>query len=235
GLRDESLDKLKHAVGPVDEAVEELMRIDRSLAGSPLVEPAFGTRGLFAWRQPEKGQVVRTLEMRSRLLELRSALGVDEVRDRVRKPTLRIALCRNAACLDENRPAGTESAQRIVKPRGGADELGRGCRVEIGAAEPGRALEAAILVEDYARRDERRPGQEIGKHSGLFAILREVQHGKRLTRRDAMDSGGVGARRRRTARRALRPRPPPCARSPTTRGQRSTGEVPIRRQPLECL
>ena len=28
GLRDESLDKLKHAVGPVDEAVEELMRID---------------------------------------------------------------------------------------------------------------------------------------------------------------------------------------------------------------
>src|SRR5215831_16771382 len=147
-LREESLDKLKHAVGPVDEAVEELMRIDRSRAGSSLVEPAFGTRGLFARRQPEKGQIVRTLEMRSRFLELRSALGVDEVRDRVRKPTLRIALCRNTACLDENRPAGAESTQRIVEPRGGADELGWGCRIEIGAAEPGRALEAPILVED---------------------------------------------------------------------------------------
>src|SRR5215831_5889190 len=74
GLRNESLDKLKHAVDPVDKAVEELMRIDRSFTGSSLVEPAFGTRGLFAWRQPEKGQVVRTLEMRSRLLEF---LGIE--------------------------------------------------------------------------------------------------------------------------------------------------------------
>src|SRR5262245_1526703 len=154
------------------------MRIDLRFTGSSLVEPAFGTRGLFARSQPKKGQVVRTLEMRSRFLELRSALGVDEVRDRVRKPALRIALCRNAACLDENRPAGAESTQRIVEPRGGADELGWGCRIEIGAAEPGRALEAAILVEDYVRRDERRPRQEIGKHSGFLAIFREVQHGE---------------------------------------------------------
>ena len=93
-----------------------------------------------------KGQVVRTLEMRSRFLELRSALGVDEGRDRIRKPTPRITLNRNAACLDENRPAGAESTQRIVEPRGGADELGRGCRMEIGAAEPGRALEAPSLL-----------------------------------------------------------------------------------------
>ena len=180
GLRDKSLDKLQHAVGAVDEAVEELMRIDRSLAGSSLVEPAFGTRGLFAWRQPEKGQVVRALEMRSLFLELRSALGVDEVRDRIGKPALRIALCRNAACLDEDRPAGAEPTQRVVEPRGGADEFGRGCAIEIGSAEPRRALEAAVLVEDDARRDERRPRQEIGKHLGLLAIFGEVQHGVRL-------------------------------------------------------
>src|SRR6516165_3201273 len=96
GLRNESLDKLQHAVGPVDEAIDELMGIDAALAGSPLVKPAFGTRGLFARRQPEEGQVVRTLEMRSRFLELCSALGVDEVRDPIRKPALRITLCRNA-------------------------------------------------------------------------------------------------------------------------------------------
>src|SRR5215467_14283335 len=111
------------------------MGIGAPLAGSPLVEPAFGARRLFARRQPEKGQVIRALEMRSRFLELRSALGVDEVRDRVRKPALRIALCRNAACLDENRPAGPKPAQGVVEPRGGANELGRGCRIEIGSAE----------------------------------------------------------------------------------------------------
>src|SRR5262249_53634188 len=211
-LRNESLDKLKHAVDPVDKAVEELMRIDRSFTGSSLVEPAFGTRGLFAWRQPEKGQVVRTLEMGSRFLELCPALSVDEGGDGIWKPALRITLCRKAACLDEDRPAGPEPAQGVVEPRGGANELGRGCRIEIGSAEAGGALEAPILVEDHARCDERRPRQEIGKHSGFLAIFSEVQHGLRPTRQGVMDNAGVGARRRRTARRALRPRPPPCAR-----------------------
>jgi len=106
GLRTESLDKLEHAVGAVDKAIEELTGIDAALAGSSLVEPALGARGLFARRQPEEGHAIRALEMRSRFLELRSALGVDKVRDGVRKPALRIALCRNAACLDEDRPAG---------------------------------------------------------------------------------------------------------------------------------
>src|SRR5262245_13125693 len=99
------------------------MGIDAALAGSPLVEPAFGARRLFARRQPEEGQVIRALEMRSRFLELRSALGVHEAGDGIGKPALRITLCRNAACLDENRPAGPEPAQRVVKPRGGANEL----------------------------------------------------------------------------------------------------------------
>src|SRR5262249_19716753 len=121
------------------------MGIDTALAGSPLVEPAFRTRRLFARRQPEKGQVIHALEMRSRFLELCSALGINEVRDRVRKPALRITLCRNAACLDENCPAGAEPAQCVVEPRGGANELGRCCRLEIGSAEPRRALEAAVL------------------------------------------------------------------------------------------
>src|SRR6516162_4855163 len=177
GLRDESLDKLKHAVGAVDKAIEELMGINAALAGSPLVEPAFGARRFFARRQPEEGQAIRALEMDSRFLELCPALSVDEVRDGVRKLALRITLCRNAACLDENRPAGPEPAQGVVEPRGGANELCRGCRIEIGSPEPGRALEAPILVEDHARCDERRPRQEIGKHSGFLAIFREVQHG----------------------------------------------------------
>src|SRR5260370_42453217 len=123
------------------------MGIGAALAGSPLVEPAFGARSLFARRQPEKGQVIRALEMRSRFLELRSALGVDKARGRVRKPALGIALCRNAACLDEDRPAGPEPAQRVVEPRSGADEPGRGCRIDDGSGEPRRTLEAALLLQ----------------------------------------------------------------------------------------
>src|SRR5207245_1706863 len=124
GLRNESLEKLEHTVGTVGEAIEELMGIDAALAGSPLVEPTFGARRLFARRQPEEGQVIRALEMRSHFLELCSALGINEVRDRVRKPAPRITLCRNAACLDENCPAGPEPAQCVVEPRGGPHELG---------------------------------------------------------------------------------------------------------------
>src|SRR6516162_3115608 len=176
-LRNESLDKLKHAVGPIDEAIEELMGVDAAFAGSPLIEPAFGTRGLFARRQPDEAQVIRALEMGSRFLELCPALSVDEGGDGIWKPALRITLCRKAACLDEDRPAGPEPAQGVVEPRGGANELGRGCRIEIGSAEAGGALEAPILIEDHAGCDERRPGQEIGKHSGFLAIFSEVQHG----------------------------------------------------------
>src|SRR5262249_50128463 len=69
-LRNESLDKLEHAVGAVDKAIEHLMGIDAALAGLPLVEPAFGARRFFARRQPEEGHAIRALEMRSRFLEL---------------------------------------------------------------------------------------------------------------------------------------------------------------------
>ena len=45
--------------------------------------------------------------------------------------------------LDEDRPAGAETAQRVVEPAVDADELGRRRAVEIGPAKARGALEAS--------------------------------------------------------------------------------------------
>ena len=127
GFRHEALDELQHAVGAVDEAAEHLVRIDAARCAAAFVEPGLGARGVLGRRQKEEGQVVGALEVSALLLELRLALGVDQRRDRIRERALRIVLRRVAARLDEDRPAGAETAQRIVEPRGRADQLGRRC------------------------------------------------------------------------------------------------------------
>src|SRR6266852_3964945 len=66
------------------------------------------------------------------------------------------------ACFDENRPARAEAAQRIVEPRRDADQFGRRSAVEVRSPEACCALQAAILAEDDAFADQRRPQQEPG-------------------------------------------------------------------------
>ena len=88
-----------------------------AVARRPLVEPGLGARGVLGRRQPEEGQEIPALEMRTFLLELRPALGIDETRGGIGKLALRIAVGRLALRLDEDRPAGAEAAQRVVEPR----------------------------------------------------------------------------------------------------------------------
>src|SRR5262249_16305078 len=105
---------------------------------------------------------------------------------------------------------------------------------EIGSAELCRALEAAVLVEDHARCDEGGPRQEIGQHLWFFTVLGKAQHRLSLKSRDGPDSADADAPRRRTARPAFPPTPPPYARSPTARDRRSTGADPSRPQLRAC-
>src|SRR5258708_1902615 len=114
--------------------------------------------------------------MRLLLLEPRPALGIDQRRDGIGKPAVRIAVGGIALRLDKDRPARAQPTKRIVEPRRGADELGRRCRVEIGTAKTRRALEAAVLIEHHARSDECRPGQEVSEQSRALAIFGEVHH-----------------------------------------------------------
>ena len=60
----------------------------------------------------------------------------------------------------------------------GRDELGLGRAFKVGPAEREAALEAAVLVEDDPRRDQRRPGQMVGEPVGAAAVFGEVQHAR---------------------------------------------------------
>src|SRR5262245_32961032 len=103
------------------------MRIDCSFPTAPLIEPGLGAGRLLGRRKEEEGQVIGVLEMSPLFLELRFTLDVDKRRNRLRKFTLGIVLSYIPPRLDEDRPAGAETPQRVVEPRAGADELGR-CR-----------------------------------------------------------------------------------------------------------
>ncbi len=61
--------------------------------------------------------------MRLLLLELRPAFGVDQRRDGIGKPAVRIAVGGIALRLDKDRPTGAQPTKRIVEPRRGADEF----------------------------------------------------------------------------------------------------------------
>ena len=95
------------------------------------------------------------------LLEFRLALGIDECRRGVGKAAFRIVEGGVALGLDEDSPSRSQAPQRIVQPPSDGDEFSRHRAIEIRTAEPRCALEAAILVEDDAFVDQRRPGQEI--------------------------------------------------------------------------
>src|SRR5690606_38068390 len=114
-------------------------------------------------RQVGEGEEIARLEMRTRLLEIRLALGVDQRGRRVGKAARRIGADAMALRLHEDRPARAEAAERVVEAASDRDQLGRHGGVEVGATEACRALEAAVLVEDDALSDERRPGQEVGE------------------------------------------------------------------------
>ncbi len=75
----------------------------------------------------------------------------------------RIVLGLEALGLEEERPAGAEAAQYVVKPGTGRDQFRLGCAFEIRSPEADGALEAAVLVEDDARGDERCPRQVVGE------------------------------------------------------------------------
>src|SRR5712672_2891180 len=92
-----------------------------------------------------------------------------------------------AARFDEDRPARTEAAQRVVEPRCDADKFGRCGAVEVWSAEARRALQAAVLVENDTVCDQRCPGQEVREALRLVAIFAEIEH--RVTSRTEM--GGI--------------------------------------------
>jgi hypothetical protein len=93
--------------------------------------------------------------------------------------------------IEEDLRNGSAAAQPLwpltgEKPPLSDEFRGRGA-VEVGPPEARRTLQAAVFVQDHARSDERRPGQEVGEALRFLAILGEVHH--RVTSRSEM--GGI--------------------------------------------
>src|SRR3546814_6780538 len=61
-LGHEAFDQMEHAVRPIDEAGQLLMRIDGA-ARTAFIEPVLRARGLFGRRHPEEGQIIAALEL----------------------------------------------------------------------------------------------------------------------------------------------------------------------------
>src|SRR3546814_2359332 len=91
---------------------------------------------------------------------------------------MRISDWSSDVCSSDLLPAGAEALQDIGGARTGWDQLGLGRGFEIGTAEPRGSLEAAILVQDDAGRDQRRPGQMIGEPVGTASIFAKHQHSR---------------------------------------------------------
>src|SRR6266446_7449839 len=85
-----ALDELKHPVGPVDKALEYLMRVDAAPVDAALVEEGLCPRRLFCRRQEYKREVVGGLEMGAFFLELGCPFGIDQRGNRIRELASRI-------------------------------------------------------------------------------------------------------------------------------------------------
>src|SRR3546814_10751 len=146
----------------------------------PLYQRTPGAVGAIGGRQPDEGQIVSALIMLAFGLEPGAAFLIDQPGGGIGKYAVGIAQGLAAFGLEEQGPAGAEALEHIVGARAGGDQFGLGRRFQIGATERQRPLETAVLVEDHAIGDQRRPGQMVGEAIGTVAIFSQVQHGKWL-------------------------------------------------------
>ena len=175
-LGHEAVEELQHPFGAIGEPGQNLTAIRSRGAAAAFIEKALGTGRFPGRRQIQKGQVIGRLVMRPLLLERGLALGVDQRRRRVRKPSRRVDTGRQPLGLDEEGPTRSKTTEDVVQPSSDADEFRRHCRVEIGAAETRGPLERAVLVQDDAGSDERCPRQKIGKAGGRVPVFGEIHH-----------------------------------------------------------
>ena len=87
-----------------------------------------------------------------------------------------------ALCLDKDRPARSEPAQRVVEAAGNGNKFGWNGGIEIGSAKLRGPLKRAVLVEDDALVDQCGPWQKIRKARVGTAIFGKIHHWDELTR-----------------------------------------------------
>ena len=127
-------------------------------------------------RHPGEGEVAVRLEMPACFLECCAAFLVDQPGGRVAPGTFGIGHRWPAVGLDMEGPAGSEAAKELVHARGDGNQFFRRRTFEVWTAISDRALQAAILVEDNAGRDQAGPFEMVGERGRAGAVFSEVQH-----------------------------------------------------------
>lgn len=180
-FRHHAIEQIEHAIGFSHEGIEPTTPV-HAVAGRVLVEQLGSAGARFLRREEHHRQVITALEVMARFLEGGAAFLVHQPGQRLGKIRVRIARSRSALGLDEQGPARTQAAQRVVEPRGCGDQLALRGAVQVRPAKTCRALERAILVQHNARRDQPGPGKPVGQQRGPLAVFGKVQHGIPLTR-----------------------------------------------------
>ena len=127
-------------------------------------------------RHPGEGEVAVGLEMAPGFLKRCAALLVHEPGHRIAPDTFRIGDRRPATRFDMQGPARAEPAEEIVHAGRDRDPFFGGRAFKVGPAIADRALQAAILVEDNAGRNEAGPFEIICKACRTLAVFTKVQH-----------------------------------------------------------
>ena len=176
-FRHEAVEQRQHAIGAIDEAAQDLVRIDAG-AFTALIEPGLGAGCVLGMREIGEGEEVAGNEMAALFLEIGLALGIEQCRGRIWKTAVGIGCGLLALRFHEDRPARAETSEGIVEARGDGDQFGSDGGFEVWTAKLRGPLQRSVLVQNDALADERGPGQEIREAAGGAAIFGKVQHGR---------------------------------------------------------
>jgi hypothetical protein len=187
-FRHHAIEQVEDAIRFRDEGLQPLAPV-HAFGGPVLVQHPRRAGAGFLGRQVHQRQVIAALEVVARFLEGGAAFFLHQPRQRLGKLRVRIVGGGSALGFDEQRPARTHAAQRVVQARRRGDQLALRRAVEVRPAKPGRALETAVLVQDDARRDQPGPGQPVGEQGRAAGGIRQGSAWRRPLTRPA--AGGA--------------------------------------------
>ncbi len=142
----------------------------------PLHQHLLGPGQPVGGRHPKKGEMEAAFIMIAPAVEPGLPLAVDQPGRRVGEAALGIADRFDPFGVEEQGPARSEALEDIIDPRRGRHQLGLRRAFKVRAAEPEGPLEAPVLVEHHPRRDQRCPGEMVGKPVGAISIFADIQH-----------------------------------------------------------
>jgi hypothetical protein len=161
-FRHHAVEQVEHAICFCHEGFKPAPPV-HTVARRILIEHLGGAGAGFFWWQVSQREVIGALVVMAGFLESRAAFFLHQPGQRLGKLGTWIARRCAALGFDEQGPARSQAAQRVVQPCRRGDQLALRGAVQIRPTKARRALERAILVQHHARPDQPGPGQPVGQ------------------------------------------------------------------------